>query len=398
MDDVIDKDIRILQMTTIPLTARGIFIPMAEMLKNNGMHQVLAFSKDPCDKLGLGHDIKQLPLRRNPFSIMNIYSIFILAKYLHDNRVAIIDTATPIASIVGRVAAILTGVPIMINNIRGMFPEDTHMWQSSLFNICESLLHKVTSYYITINEEDRKEIIRRGYSSPDRVINMGCGGCGVDFRKFNINNFNDKKIEEIKKRLGLSVENIVIAYVGRLAKDKGIFDFVEAISILGKENKQVKGLVVGDAHHGEHGGINASKLKQYLEKNKKDEYFVVTGYWDNIPEIMAASDLLLLPTAREGFGMVIAEAAAMKTPAVAYSCRGTRAAIVHGKTGFLVGQGNVQEIVRVIRSLLTDRELLEALGNEAYFKAQTEFNRSHVLDKYDKLYKMIINDNCLVSE
>src|SRR4030042_3509090 len=110
----VGKKTKIFLMTTIPITARNCSIPIAEMLICNGAEVVLGFSdgKEASEIKNLGYRVKIVSISRNAFSVKNLFGAFLLARFLRHERFDIIETTTPVASTVGRIAAILAGIPI----------------------------------------------------------------------------------------------------------------------------------------------------------------------------------------------------------------------------------------------------------------------------------------------
>ena len=385
---------RALIISTIPITVKSFYLQIAEALKQNGLEIFFAFSKGPeADIIGkLGYKFKILPMSRNPFYPGNILSIPILALFLRKNKIYIIETTTPVASVVGRVAAIIARVPIRINTIRGLFPKGTHKYPAMLFNLVEKVLLPFTTLTITINREDQAKMLSKGQSDSSNVIIMPCGGCGVDLRKFNIEACSPEELARLRSEFKIDEDDFVVTFIGRLASDKGIFDLIEIIRMLNDSNVKFKFLIIGEAVQGEHDAINSRQLRALLNEERLGKKTIVTGLREDVPAILAISHIVVLPSYREGFGLVLAEAAAMGKLAVAYENAGTMEAIDDGHTGILVEKGDVKGMARAIEGIARDTATYEAMSKSAFEKAQREFNIEFVIDKYKQLYEGFLND------
>ena len=113
------------------------------------------------------------------------------------------------------------------------------------------------------------------------------------------------------------------------------------------------------------------------------------GFYDDIPKIMSIIDILVLPSHREGFGLVIAEAAAMGVPSVAASTRGTREAIVNAETGFLFDVGSEKQLTAILLKLIADPNLLDRLGRSAYHRACQNFDQRKIIKRQLEVYEKI---------
>lgn len=377
---------------TIPITSLMLYFPLPERLKQKGYEVLFCFAPGKEANLirNIGYEVKTLPLSRNPFSPGNLIAAIMLIHYLRSRRVDIVETSTPVASVIGRIAATLAGVPIRINTVRGTFPKETHPWKYRLFIIAERLLHRTSTFTITINEKDKQEFLKKGFATTDKIINIGCGGMGVDFNKFNRLVY-EKEIMERRSNLGIKSGDYVVAFIGRLTREKGIDDFLKVVCILLKKGLNVKGLVIGDVLKGEHQGISIDHIKAYLVDQGIEDKVMLLGFRSDVANLLSVSDVLVMPTRREGFGMVIAEAAAMGKPTVAYSCRGTKEAIDDGVTGILVENGDVQALACAVGELLEDEGRRKALGEAAFLRAKERYDQAVVLNKYLNIFDMLLS-------
>ncbi len=354
---------------------------------------VLGFSdgKEAADIKDLGYRIKTVPISRKPFSIKNLFGIFLLAFFLRRGRFDIIETTTPVASVVGRIAGILAGVPVRINTIRGTFPKETHYWQATLFYSLERILAKYTTLTIAINKEDIEELIAKGFVDGKKAIKVSGGGCGVDLQEFDISLFPEERRLNIRKELGLRESDYVITYLGRLSKEKGILDFIELIRLLAEDTPDIKGLIVGEPLQGERYGIGHEEIARIAESFDIADRIVIQGLRDDVAALIAATNVVVLPTQREGFGMTLAEAAAMGRPAVAYSCRGTREAIEDGLTGYLIEQGNVKKMKDAIKLLFDNPETEKDISEKAYCRARNCFDKRILIKEYENVYMQFLS-------
>ena len=218
--------VRTVLMCTIPATALRFYMPLGRELRNNGYDVTFCFA-DGAEAEAVrreGFQVQTLSMRRKPFSLGNAIAVFQLAVFLRKNEVKVIETSTPVASLVGRIAAVVARVPVRINTVRGMFPRDTHRWQSALYDTVETVLHHASSFTIAINEKDELELLDKGFARQDRIVNIGCGGVGVDTEEFDPQRYDYPTKKKQREMLGIGKDDFVVTYVGRLTTEKGVLD------------------------------------------------------------------------------------------------------------------------------------------------------------------------------
>ena len=383
---------KIVLMSTIPISSVLNNLPLARELRNHGHEIIFCFADGTEAEIirSEGFQVKILSMRRKPFSLRNAIAVIKLTAFLRKNDVKVIGTTTHVASFVGRLAGGLAGVPLRINTIRGMFPRETHKWQSMLFDLTEMILHRINSFTITINEKDKQELLEKGFAEQDNITCIGCGGFGIDLKIFDPNKYDGVTITQMREKLGITENDFVVTFIGRLTTEKGIMDYVEIIEELLRKYPDIKGLVVGDAFKDEHKAVTRSQLEVVLGEKSINSNVTLTGYRDDVPELIAVSDVVVLPSKREGFGMTLAEAAVMEKPVVAYRCRGVEEAVIDGKTGFIIEPGDIEGFTETIQFLYNNRNRAREIGQAARVEAIGRFGQEEVLKRYVTIYEEAI--------
>lgn len=189
----------------------------------------------------------------------------------------------------------------------------------------------------------------------------------------------DNKIsEEYKKQLE---NNFIIGYVGRIVKDKGIEELIEAFKIILGKSYNVKLMVIGSVEKG-----NAISDKDYLFLKNNPNVLLIDhvsnpiSYYNNM-------DLFVFPTHREGFGNVSIEAQALKVPVITTNVTGAIDTVVDGKTGFIVEKGSVEAIANKIEKLINNEKLRSKLGENGRIHAKNKFSNEIIWNDMEKMYK-----------
>lgn len=199
---------------------------------------------------------------------------------------------------------------------------------------------------------------------------------GVDLGKFNSNLEGDG----IRQEFSIPGEDKVVTIVGRLDGWKGHRFFLEAAQKVTTQFNASKFLVVGDG-----------ALRNELEALSKDlgieSNVLFCGSRNDIPEILAASDILVSASLDEGFGRVVIEAMAMAKPVVGTRSGGVPEIVMDGETGILVEPENSEDLAQAIRSLLADPERASEMGVAGLNRVKNSFSLEKHTREIEEIYK-----------
>ncbi len=204
---------------------------------------------------------------------------------------------------------------------------------------------------------------------------------GVDLKKYTTEeNF------EIRKKLGLNMDDRVIGVVGRLHPQKGHIYLIRAAEKIVANFPDVKFVFAGD------GDLRAELEKLVLTKNLGGN-FLFLGYRSDIPDVIKAFDIFALPSLYEGLPNVVLEAMASGKPVVATAVDGTVEAVVDGVTGYLVPVKDTEALSKAIIKLLEDRKLMEQMGKRARERVEKNFSLEKQVDSFERLYSSFVFRN-----
>lgn len=384
------KKIKTCHVTTVDITARYIILNFLKFLVKNNYDVKLVCSmgkhKDFLEKSGLLiHDIK---MTRRITPVADIISFVKLFLYFKKEKFDIVHTYTPKAGFLGRVAARLAGVPVVIHTSYGFYIGvniSPRLRRAILF------AEKISSYFCDLifsqNREDIELAKKEKIISSDKIKLLNYG---IDLERFNPQRFSEKFIAEKKKELGVA-DKKVIGIVGRFVKEKGYLDLFEAFKIIKEKISNVALLMVSPQDKEKEDALDISAIKDY----RIDKDTVVLGYEKDVVEIeqaYAVMDVFVLPSYREGFPYSIMEASSMAKPVVATNIRGCKEAVVDGVTGELVELGNYNNLATKIIDILNDPLKAKRMGENGRAKALKDFDEKVVFNKivteYDRFIKL----------
>jgi glycosyltransferase involved in cell wall biosynthesis len=191
--------------------------------------------------------------------------------------------------------------------------------------------------------------------------------------------------DTVRTRLGIAADAPVIGFVGRLTRDKGIPDLIDAFERLLQRLPSVRLLLVGWFDHSED-----ALTPEQCARIDAHPAIVRTGFVDDTAAYYRAMDMLVLPTWREGFPNVALEAAASGIPVIATLTTGARDAVLPGLTGLLVPPGDPQALLESMQQLLSDLTRRQAMGSAARRWVVERFAKHRVLNQTVALYTELI--------
>jgi glycosyltransferase involved in cell wall biosynthesis len=363
----------ILEMSTESSVQMAFIQPLAQHLRKQGHEVVLACSDDPGEAgksfVGtlrqMGFEVLVIPMRRTIAPWRDLVATITLYKILRCRRFDVIHMQTAKAGMVGRIAAWLARVPVIVYTAHAFpFHEYLSPWRVRLYSFLERFASRLCSAIAVDSECVRSRGLAFKVAPPDkiRVIPMG-----IDTERFDPEKHQSGR-QAVRAELGLRPEATVIGAVARFVPDKGLDTLLQAIALLVAQFPEIQCLLVGD-------GPLRDELRALSRKLGLDHRVVFAGYRSDIPRLLSAMDLYMLPTRREGFGVAFAEAMSMEIPVIASRISPLDEIIVDGRTGALADVGDPGAFARAAEPLLADPELRRRMGQDG---------RSHVIERFEQ--------------
>jgi len=333
-----------------------------------------------------GYSITTVPISRTFNVVSHAKSVFELASLFRKEKFDLVHVHTPIGALVGRLAAWISGVPRVIYTAHGFYFHDDMTPIKRWAHIgLEWALGRMTDFLFTVSEEDAREAARLGIMKPDRIM---VASNGVSPMRFDVG--LAKQRAEIRRSLRIPEDAYVVGFVGRMVREKGVVDLLEAVkSLQSDQSGKIYLLLVGDRLSSDHDDSIDRELQdaaRYLGEN-----LVRTGLSDDVPRFLAAMDVFCLPSYREGLPMTILEAMMMGLPVVTTRIRGCREAVVEGVTGLLVRPGDISGLAAALRRLKDTPALGSGMGREGRSRALERHDLEMVIKRQiDRIESMMV--------
>ena len=363
---------RLCRIVTVPMTFETLLREQIACVAAAGFELTLVCS--PGDSMAAlatrsGAAYEAVPMARQLSPTHDARSLAALVRLFRRARFDLVHSSTPKAGLLTALAARLAGVPLRLHTFTGQpWVELTGAMRVAARQADRTIARLDTHLYADSHSQ-REFLVAEGIARADRLAVIGAGSIsGVDLRRFDPAALSEAR-SQVRARLGIAATARVVVFVGRLTRDKGARELVEAFTSVAAKRPDVHLLLVGPLEP-ERDPLPATTLAA-IEANPRIH---AVGFSAEPERYLAASDLFCLPSYREGFGSVAIEAGALGLPVVATRVTGLIDAVVEGETGCLVPAKNAPALAGALADLLDDAAARRRLGAAGLRRARERFD------------------------
>ena len=361
---------KICQLCSVDFTLYHFLLPLMRAMRERG-HEV----KGVCARGDLapkveaeGFRVIDVPIRRSasPLNLWRAYRA--LVALFRAERFDIVHVHTPVAALVGRLAAARAGVPKVVYTAHGFYFHDRMSWPARTVHVAlEWIGGRCTDLLFTQATEDAATARRLGLSrGPVHAI-----GNGSDPARFRPDAATRARV---RTELGTPELRPAIAVVGRLVAEKGYPELFAAM-----RNVDAELWVIGERLESDHAGSIAQAVAGVEADPKTKARVRFLGYRADVPDLLRAADIFTLPSHREGMPRSIIEAMLTNLPVVATDIRGSREEVVDGATGLLVPVRDAGALAAALSKLAGDPALRAAMGKAGLARAREFYDERKVV-------------------
>jgi len=372
---------KICYIATIPAVVNSFLRPHIQAASDKYEVTVVCNSIDKHLLYGLKARIIFLPIERQPSPLKDVQILFTLIKLFSREKFDIVHSHMPKTGFVAMLAAWFVGVPRRINTFHGEVWATKHGWKRYALKSFDRLISIFATDILSVSKSQRDFLVCEGIVPLGKIQLIGSGSvCGVDTGRFKPDEFLRRSV---RKELGISSSAKIIIFMGRLSHDKGILMLADIFCKIASQVSEVELLVVGNEED-----IKFSQVK-FSSKSAAERVHYVK-FTNQAERYMAAADILCLPSRREGFGMVIIEAAACCVPAVASRIYGITDAVDHEMTGLLFEVDDGNDMQGALLRLLLDNDLRKEMGIRARKRVVSIFSEKIITADLIKFYEVSV--------
>jgi len=332
-------------------------------------------------ELGIDGRLAAIPIERQVSIWRDLTALWSLCSLLRKGRFDLVHSMTPKAGLLGMAAAWITRVPVRVHTFTGQVWAARRGAVRWFLRWCDVLIAQLATDTLADSISQREFLIReRVTSSRIGVLGKGSVG-GVDLETFK----PDSGVRNaVRRKLFVQPDEVLLLFVGRLTRDKGVLDLAQAFRLVADERPEVRLVIAGPDEESLRPAISTA-CGPHIDRVR---FFDET---DQPQDFMAAADVLCLPSYREGIGVVIIEAAACGVPAVASRIYGIVDALQEGRTGLLHPVGDVAALTTELLRIVDDSELRRSLGSAARLYVEREFSVDRMVAAHLSFYTELLN-------
>ena len=355
----------------------------------NSYYHVIAVSSDEehLNRFGKAEQLETfaLQLTRKITPFQDVLAVFKLYLFLKKEKPFIIHSHTPKAGIVAMLAGKLAGIPHRLHTVAGLPLLEAKGIKRIILNQVEKLTYLCATKVYPNSNELLKIILTNKFLPNKKAKVLGNGSSnGINTAFFNSSQISEQKRIELKNELGITEEDFVFVFVGRLVSDKGINELVASFKQLSLIIMNCKLLLVGPLEDDLDPLMTITKNEISNNKN-----IITTGFVDDVRPYFAISKALVFPSYREGFPNVVMQAGAMDLPSIVTNINGCNEIIIENKNGLIVKPKDVNELYVAMDSLISNKELYKELTLNSRKMIVERFEQHILWDKILKEYQSL---------
>ncbi|HDS0916916.1 TPA: glycosyltransferase family 4 protein [Pseudomonas putida] len=383
------KGLRVARISTVPFFVVTQLSAQLRALNDAGADvDVIASNDDMSEVLQSRKDLTFIPVEiaREISPLKDLRSLIQLVILFRKRGYDIVHSTTPKAGLLAAIAGRIAGTQIRLHTFTGQPWVTMSGFKKHLLKFCDWLIARLNTHNFTDSVSQREFLVQEGVISSNKVSVIGVGSlAGVDMDRFDAQRFSPEFIAQTRNELEIPQDAKVLLFVGRVTPEKGIGELMEAFITLRAVHADLFLVLVGPYE---------AEGREVVESHLAGDcagYVKVLGLQEVPEKFMAASDLLCLPSYREGFGTVVIEAAAMGLPTVGTDIYGLNDAVVNGETGLLVPVRNPGALSDAIDALLSQPQRLISMSTKARERARRDFDSKYcsalLIQQYEGFYK-----------
>jgi glycosyltransferase involved in cell wall biosynthesis len=383
---------RLIRITTVPISLKLLLEGQFTFFQQAGFEvlTVSAAGEEVKELKALGIAHQAVPMTRSITPLQDLIALYQLIQVIRKFKPDIVHSHTPKAGLLGMLAAWICRVPTRMHTVAGLPLMETAGLKRSILKTTERITYACASN-VYPNSKGLLDFIHSTFSvrnlpsgktgSKFKIIGKGSSN-GIDTTWFSRTPELETNARTIREKYGITKDTIVFSFVGRLVRDKGLIELVEAFK---KLNLPSRILLVGSFE--DHLDPLPSEVMTFL---RTDTRVILAGFQQDVRPWMMASDVFVFPSYREGFPNVVMQAACLEIPVIASDINGCNEILQHEQTGLLVPAKNAEALQRTMLELAIDSAKRKTLAEQSRAFVVNNFERKFVWSELLKEYNILL--------
>jgi glycosyltransferase involved in cell wall biosynthesis len=377
------SNFKLIRITTVPLSLDKLLEGQLRFMNN--YYQVIAISSDNnyLREIGVreGVEVFHVSLTRRISPIADFKALCKLYLFLKSVKPHIVHSHTPKAGTIGMLAARLANVPHRLHTVAGLPLLETTGNKRRLLNFVEKITYACATKVYPNSFGLKKIILKNGFCEAEKLKVIGDGSSnGINTAVFKLTQSIEENAKLLAAKYKLDDRLFTFIFIGRLVKDKGIEELIQAFSILAFKYSDLRLILVGP----EERDLDPLSSKCLLEIERNPSIIPV-GYQSDVRPFLALSKALVFPSYREGFPNVPMQAGCFNLPSIVTDINGCNEIIIDNENGLIVPVKNVESLSKAMEDLYLNEEKYQIMSCNA---------RKMIVERYDqkKIWSLILEE------
>ncbi len=381
----------LVRVTTVPLSLHVLLRNQVRFMKEHGFEVIMVSADGKEREIVMANEQCRhiiIPMTRRITPFRDIVAIYKLTRLLRKLKPDIVHSHTPKAGLIAMLASRFAGVRLRIHTIAGL----RFMTSSGVKRWILVRMEKLTAVFATHvwpNSFSLMQYIREKKLLPDTKLEVIGGGSsnGIDLSRFSHDKLDQGKLQKIKNQIGFDSNFFYLLCVGRIVKDKGVEELVNAFKELYETNNKMRLLLVG-GYEDELDPVS-EEIKTILHNHPG---VIMAGWSEDVEYYMAFANMLVHPSHREGFPNVLLQAGAIQCPVICSKISGNIDIVEHQRTGLLFMAKNKDSLLCAMKEAIENPARMGEYAKTLRMRVEEYYDQPVVhrmiLDKYSELLKV----------
>lgn len=326
-----------------------------------------------------------VPFTKRISPVTDFFQLLRIIRILRSEKPDIVNAGNPKSGFLIMLACFFIGFKHTVFTLHGLLSDNQKGFKRCIIALTEKISCCIPRRVLVVSHSLKEHAIQRRILNPAKAVVIAKGSNnGIDLAVFSKSQELESRAEEMKEKLGFTGKNIVVGFVGRLSKDKGVDILFEAFNNLIAKYPALRLVIVGPLipeHPFSH---------RHLDQLYHDEKIIYLGKLLDVRPVYQIMDMLVLPSYREGFPNVLIEAAAMELPVIATDIAGCKDAVLQNVSGELFEKGNAAQLAAAIGKLADMPDLRRRYGLSGRAFVEENFASDKIWRGQLELYRQIL--------
>ena len=378
---------KLIRITTVPISIEKLLENQPRFFSEYFNITLVSSDEKRLAKVASDQGVKYFPLEitRKITPLQDFRCLVRLVRFLRQEKPHFVHSHTPKAGIIGMLAAYIAGVPVRMHTVAGLPLMEATGVKRWILNMVEQITYFCSTHVYPNSRGLETFILQNKFCIPKKTKVLGSGSSnGIDTSYFDPEQVTQAQQLALKSELSIEPKDFVFCFVGRLVKDKGVNELIDAFIQISKKHLNAKLLIVG------HTEVDLDPLLPKTQHNIEfNERIIEVGFQKDIRPYLAIADLFIFPSYREGFPNVILQANAMGVPCIVSDINGCNELIKQRENGLIVPTKNSKILKEQMELLLENPNYLKASKAEIRNFIRSNFEREVFWELLLKEYKAL---------